>query len=404
MASSIDFTSVKHLQAHINGVLDFYTPHCQASVGFHHFFNDDGSVVAEAKQRHLVSETRFVWQFSLAFLRSSEARYQGLAKHGWKSLITKFKDPEHGHFRWTFQGSHLESGNALMYGHAFGLMAAVAASEAGVDVGTAVDDIWELVESKFYDPEQHAYADEMDADLQEVLPYRGQNANMHACEACIFAFKMKGTTLYLQRAVDLLETFVFRLCTEHGIWEHYKSDWSVDWDYNKDDRTNIFKPWGYQTGHQFEWAKMLVQVHEWQPDDRYLPMAERLFSLGWDNGWDAVNGGVMYAYDLQGQPCDTDKYFWTQSEGFATAALLYKATGKPIYLERYNQIWQYAWVHLAGEEHVAWYRLVDRANQRTESIRSSAGKVDYHTLSSCWEALDVFTRLDNNHNSLAGNL
>ena len=35
----------------------------------------------------------------------------------------------------------------------------------------------------------------------------------------------------------------------------------------------------------------------------------------------------MYAYDLQGQPCDTDKYFWTQSEGFATAALLYQATG-----------------------------------------------------------------------------
>jgi hypothetical protein len=30
------------------------------------------------------------------------------------------------------------------------------------------------------------------------------------------------------------------------IWEHYQADWSIDWNYNKDDKSNIFRPWGYQ--------------------------------------------------------------------------------------------------------------------------------------------------------------
>ena len=42
------------------------------------------------------------------------------------------------------------------------------------------------------------------------------------------------------------------------VWEHYHADWSVDWDYNKDDKTNIFRPWGYQPGHLTEWAKLLL--------------------------------------------------------------------------------------------------------------------------------------------------
>jgi mannose/cellobiose epimerase-like protein (N-acyl-D-glucosamine 2-epimerase family) len=247
-AVPLDFTSSSHLQAHIDGVLAFYSPHCQASVGFHHFYNDDGSVASEQTLRHLVSETRFVWQFSLAFLRSGKSEYKVLAKHGLKSLLTKFKDPVHGHFRWTFEDDHLACGNALLYGHSFGLMAVLAAQQAGIDVGTAVDDIWTLMESKFYEPEHQAYADEMDVDLKALSPYRGQNANMHACEACIFAYKMTGAERYLQRALDLIETFVFRLATDLGVWEHYHEDWSIDWDYNKDDKTNIFKPWGYQTG------------------------------------------------------------------------------------------------------------------------------------------------------------
>ena len=61
------------------------------------------------------------------------------------------------------------------------------------------------------------------------------------------------------------------------IWEHYKSDWSVDWDYNRNDMTNIFRPWGYQPGHFTEWAKLLILLERQRPLPWLLPRAEALF-------------------------------------------------------------------------------------------------------------------------------
>ena len=57
------------------------------------------------------------------------------------------------------------------------------------------------------------------------------------------------------------------------------------------------------------------------------PLWRRLFLLGWKHGWDQEHGGLRYGYDLEGNPCDSDKYFWVQSETFATAYRLYRATG-----------------------------------------------------------------------------
>ena len=42
------------------------------------------------------------------------------------------------------------------------------------------------------------------------------------------------------------------------VWEHYDREWNVDWDYHRDDPKHLFRPWGFQPGHQTEWAKLLV--------------------------------------------------------------------------------------------------------------------------------------------------
>jgi hypothetical protein len=67
----------------------------------------------------------------------------------------------------------------------------------------------------------------------------------------------------LDRAETLIERFAFELADAAGglVWEHYREDWSIDWDYNRDNPGNIFKPWGFQTGHQTEWAKLLLIAH-----------------------------------------------------------------------------------------------------------------------------------------------
>jgi glucose-6-phosphate isomerase len=106
-----------------------------------------------------------------------------------------------------------------------------------------------------------------------LSPYRGQNANMHACEAMIAAFEATQDARYLQRAEALAHGITVRLAAATGgdIWEHHHADWTPDWDYNRHDHSNIFRPWGYQPGHFTEWAKLLCQLDALHPQPWHLP-------------------------------------------------------------------------------------------------------------------------------------
>jgi len=61
-----DFRSPAFLRAHIADTMAFYHPRAiDPRGGFFHYFRDDGSVY-DAAHRHLVSSTRFVFNYAMA--------------------------------------------------------------------------------------------------------------------------------------------------------------------------------------------------------------------------------------------------------------------------------------------------------------------------------------------------
>lgn len=169
------------------------------------------------------------------------------------------------------------------------------------------------------------------------------------------------------------------------VWEHYDENWSIDWDYNRDNPRHLFRPWGFQPGHQTEWAKLLLILERHRKEDWMLPTAEALFTRALDTAWDEEHGGICYGFDPDGNICDDDKYFWVQAESFAAAALLALRTGKVEYWDWYERIWAYSWAHMVDSEHGAWYRILDRENRKYDDLKSPAGKTDYHTMGACYE-------------------
>ena len=62
-----DFRSPEFLRAHIAQTMAFYHPRCiDPAGGFFHYFKDDGTVY-DARHRHLVSSTRFVFNYAMAW-------------------------------------------------------------------------------------------------------------------------------------------------------------------------------------------------------------------------------------------------------------------------------------------------------------------------------------------------
>lgn len=383
------FDTREFLQTHTESILAFYEPVVRdPKGGFFQNFRDDGSVY-DPVNRHLVSSTRFVFNYAEAYRRGYGEHYADWARMGLKYLETHHRVDATGHFGW-MHGDELDN-TAMAYGQAFVILAYSHAHLAGLTDGTAaIAAVHQLLDEQFYEPEHRAYADERSADLQTLDPYRGQNANMHLCEAYIAAYRATQDPIYFDRANSLARRFAGELAGVSGglIWEHYDADWNPDWQYNIDKPDDLFKPWGFQPGHQNEWAKLLLQLNALKPDSWYVERAKALFDDAVEKGWDSEFGGLVYGFAPTGEFADAQKYFWVQAESIAAAYRLYKVTGEAQYLDWYNRIWQYSWDKLVDHQYGAWFRVVGRDGSKISDEKSPMGKVDYHTLGACWDVMD----------------
>jgi mannose/cellobiose epimerase-like protein (N-acyl-D-glucosamine 2-epimerase family) len=393
------FRTPEFLLSHIARTMRFYHPRCiDPSGGFFHFFRDDGSVY-DRHTRHLVSSTRFVFNYAMASQRFGDPEYREALRHGLDFLRHVHRDPFTGGYAWQLRwdGRHKSvlDGDNHCYGLAFVLLAYSHALAAGIEEARGwIAETFEVMELRFWEPAHGLYADQATADWCTLLPYRGQNANMHACEALIAAYEASGDRRYLLRAETIARNITLRQAALAGgrIWEHYHPDWQVDWDYNRHDKTNIFRPWGYQPGHFTEWAKLLLilerhQAHLAEPAGWLLPRATALFDDALAHGWDHAHGGIAYGFDPEGTICDGDKYFWVQAESLAAAAVLATRSGETRFWDWYDRLWQYSWDHFVDHRHGAWYRILGPDNRKLSDEKSPAGKTDYHTMGACYEVL-----------------
>jgi len=385
-----DLWSRSFLQDQIEKIVNFYYPECidEKLGGYINQFRDDGSIFDD-QTKHLVGTCRFVYIFSIAAILTEKSEYKEAARHGVQFLLNHHRQPKGG-YAWILEGLKVNDATNHCYGHAFVLLAFATSLKAGIqESAEPLVETFNLMERRFWRQDDRLYVDEISSDWSIVDPYRGQNANMHTCEAMIAAFEATGETNYLDRATAL----AIRVCVDMTqqsdgmIWEHYDKKWDPDWRYNLDDPKNLFRPFGYLVGHWMEWAKLLLILEENNPQEWMLPHAKRLFNAAIEQGWDHNSGGMNYAVSPNGEIIDTDRYYWVLSETVAAAGLLANRTGDSTYTDWYSKSWTWSLENLVDQQYGGWYRVLDNKNQRYNDLKSPASKTDYHPVAACWEVL-----------------
>lgn len=386
-----NFRSPEFLREHISSIIDFYQNAEDAKGGFYHNYLDNGDVFSPGN-KHLVSSCRMIFNFEQSQRLFGGEKYKALAQHGLDYLRSTHWQNERQGYAWTLDQYEVNDETNQCYGLAFVLLSYSTVLKNGDESARAdIYHTWSLLEKHFWQADVGLYADEITADWSEVSDYRGQNANMHACEALILAFEATQDEMFLDRAYLLANKIAVEQADKSNglIWEHFNKDLSIDWDYNKDDPKNLYRPWGFQPGHQTEWTKLLLMLHKHKPEAWMVERAAFLFDQAFDTAWDEKNGGLFYGFNPEGEICDDDKYFWVQAESFAAAALLAIATGEEKYWQRYDQLWQYCWTHFVDHEYGAWFRILNADNSKVTDKKSEAGaKCDYHSLGACLLVLD----------------
>lgn len=382
-----DVLATEFLDGHARSVLSFYFPACldSQSGGYHQYFGPDGEPERENKQRHLVSSSRLTINFATAARHYDDEGFLAAARHGVAFLREGHLNRQTGGYAWLVDNSAVIDGDNQAYGIAFVLMAYARAFEAGMtEAYDYIGETYDFLERHFWEEQHSLYADTLSRDLTRLAPYRGQNANMHCCEAMIAAFEATGEQKYLDRATRIASQLTVALTahTDGRIWEHYDENWLHDFAYNKGDVTNKLRPWGYQPGHFTEWTKLLLTINRHAPQDWLVSRARELFDHAIGTGYDSRYGGLYYSVAPDGTVCSDGKYSWVQAETIAAAAFLAASLNHGLYWCIYRQLWSYVLENMVDHQLKCWHRNLTRENA-THTDAVVMGRTDYHSICAC---------------------
>jgi len=390
-----NFRSAEFLLEHIERSMQFFHPHCiDPAGGFFHFFGDDGSVY-DKTTRVLVTEARFVFSYAVAYEHLKNEEYLAAVRHGVAFLRGPLRNTANGAYHGVLENGVPTNSKIFTYGLAFALLAYSKAAAVGVvEAKEYMNETFELLESHMWEPKHGLYAEEADAQWV-VDPYRSESGNLHTCEALIAAYEATKEARYLDRAVLVADNICNRqagLC-KGLVWEHYLEDWSADMQFDNDSEAlKIFRPCGFQPGHQVEWARLLITLNKYAPAIWFVPKARFLFDIAMAQAWDNEHGGLAYSFDPSGSVCDWDKIFWVQVESIGTAAMLAIGTKQDQYWDHYDLLWQYSWKHMVDHKHGSWYRRLNRQGEKYFAEKTKAKLCvdpDYHILGALDGALKM---------------
>lgn len=304
--------------------------------------------------------------------------------HGMWTIWNRHRDQQAGGYHWAIRDDGPADTTKQGYGHAFVLLAASSASLVGHPLASSMlADVTEILNTRFWEEQHGAIAEEFNTDWSPIGPYRGQNSNMHLTEALMAAYEATGETDYLAKAERIAELIIrcHAQACGYRLPEHFTENWQVDEAYSGHE---MFRPSGTTPGHSLEWARLLLQLWALTGKDRdwMADAARALFFQSMTLGWDRDNGGFYYTLDWENRPSRPAKLWWPLCEGAGAAAFLNAHFASDFHEQSYRRIWNRIAGSFIDEKNGGWHEQLSPDLKPEYTLFT--GKADiYHALQAC---------------------
>lgn len=367
----------QYLRADVQRQLDFFRPMLRSDGGFD-VPGFDGAPLPDGPQE-LHTTTRMVHSFALAKIFGF-ADCDAVIDAGMEFIWNAHRDPVHGGYFAAVGRDGLPADDVkLAYGHAFVLLAAATARDAGhKDADRLLADVNDVLKTRFWEEANGRFSDEYLRDWTSFSTYRGLNANMHAVEAHLAAYESTGAPEFLDRAGKILDFLIGQLAPAHGwrLPEHFTETWDVDAGY---EGNPMFRPAGSTPGHSFELGRLQLQYWDLagRPGSDAPANARRLIETALS---DAAHPAGGFVYTLKdGKVGRADRYWWPVTEAIGALAALQKLAPTAEDEARYRSQWEFADRYLIDHDRGGWFPELDDAGQPVS--KQFLGKPDiYHSI------------------------
>jgi sulfoquinovose isomerase len=374
----------QYLMRQANNLFDFFeAPSMNPKGGFFELDDEGNPLDADNAVRQIHVTTRMVHCAVLGSLIGRPGSDE-IVDHGMRYIWEKHRDTRHGGYVWSVDDNGVANGSKQAYGHAFVLLAASSAKLVGHPLADQmIADVTGIINTRFWDEQSGSVKDEYNQNWSQLLPYRGQNANMHMTEGLMAAFEATGNRDYLAKAERIAELIIARNAVPlgHRVAEHFDQHWVLDKNYEGNE---MFRPSGTTPGHWLEWSRLLYQL--WVLGEKRLSWmtgaARELFVQSIELGWDKVHGGFFYTLDWDNKPIMREKLWWPTSEAIGAAAYISAFDSGDYFQAWYRKLWDYAENHVIDHKRGGW--LSELTEDLKPTSRLFVGKPDiYHALQAC---------------------
>jgi mannose/cellobiose epimerase-like protein (N-acyl-D-glucosamine 2-epimerase family) len=374
------------LRAEANRLFDFFQGRSIDPRGGFFVLDDEGTPLPGQTERPIHLAARAAHCYAAAMLLGRPGA-SAMVDHAMETLWRRHRDGDAGGYVWSFDADGPRDRSKRAYGHAFVLLAASSARLVGHPRADAMlADVCEVLDRRFWEEAHGGVREELGPDWSPVDgdAYRGQNANMHLCEALMAAFEATGDAAHLARAERIADLIIRRAAAAQGwrVAEHFRADWSVDRGYRCADEQ--FRPAGVTPGHALEWSRLLLQLFAlgggrlaWAPE-----AARALFAQAMRGGWDGRLGGFFYTLDWDDKPAQRIKLWWPACEAVGAAHFLSEHGNDPFHEASYRRVWDHLASHVIDPARGGWFEELSEDLRRSQTL--FPGKADiYHAVQAC---------------------
>ncbi len=381
---AVDYARRDWLLGQAHALLDFHAGAVNPQGGFR-TLGMTGQPLATGPggaERALHEVTRMVHSYAIA-TRIDYPGARAIVDHGMDWLLNRQYDAQNGGFYWSVNDDGPVETLKQAYGHAFVLLAAASAHEAGHPDAEKLRDLaMTALWTHFWEEAPGAVSDTFDADWTNSLAYRGQNANMHLTEALMAAHDAWGDAVYLTSARRIADRIINVNARAAGwvVPEHFHPDWRADPDYAGD---VMFRPSGTTPGHALEWARLVLEL--WQrtgrQDDWMPEAAAGLYRQAVGLGW-LPQGGFAYTLANDGTVSRDWRLWWPCAEAINAAWALAQVDPDPVWIDWYAKVWGFVDRTMIDHVNGGWIPEIDATGAPKTTV--FAGKPDvYHALQAC---------------------
>lgn len=334
--------------------------------GGSYYLSDDGTPWVERPRETWIT-CRMAHVYSIGSMMGDKGS-KDLAAQAIKGLLGELKDNKNGGWYAGLSKDNVPLEYKQCYAHAFVILAGTSAYLAGVEgAKELLNEALKVYDKYFWNEEEGLAVDTWNTEFTKLDSYRGVNANMHTVEAFLAVADALSDEAYRKRAGRIIDHVVsWSKENDFRIPEHFTSDWKPDLEKNKEKPDDPFKPYGATPGHGIEWARLITQWAESQPEvnKEYIDVACKLYERAISDAWNADGEpGIVYTTDWSGKPVVHDRMHWTLAEAINTSAVLYKVTGNERYAKDYSMFLEYLDETVLDHSVGSWYHQLDEHNK-----------------------------------------